>query len=239
MIDLCGAHNVSHLLSVQMNLYMLKAFQIMSEKVECDSTACNCRRSGLFLNCCAINKNGQFGRTKKRATLVIKQKVTLQDCMHCPEATSYLDMNVSNTHINYAIYTEILLLHMSSDCVLPLNSRSQCLERSIHSDACPRDRRAQSRRLQPTRRVGTKWGAKLTETAISPLPYPYGCLGLLWLGYVVVRKGRDHTPSLVRAVKNLCDLLAIDEGQPKPIHLYLGLLASTQVGLLLRSAAKP
>ena len=52
--------------------------------------------------------------------------------MHCPEATSYLDMNVSSTKYNYAIYTDILLLQ-SSDCALPLVSRSQCLERSIHS----------------------------------------------------------------------------------------------------------
>ena len=95
--------------------------------------------------------------------------------MHCPEATSYLDMNVSSTKINYAICTDILLLHMSSDCALPLVSRNQSLERSIHNDTCVRETGNYSREGSSPRAESAQSEAPNKPKLKSHLSQEYVC----------------------------------------------------------------
>ena len=124
--------------------------------------------------------------------------------MHCPEATSYLDMNVSNTNNHLRIITDNLLVHVLEVYVHWPSDFEKPMPRTFYPQRsmCPRDWVEHSREGSSQRRVLAQVARRTLK--FSGLPYPYGCLGLLWLGYVVVRKRRDYTPSLASGQEPLC-----------------------------------
>ena len=164
--------------------------------------------------------------------------------MHCPEAKSYLDMTYA-TQIDLR-WNSIahMLMQVSQMCVACIDLRFYSCDKPMPETFYPQcpalhrrcNRRPQKQRLLPIGR------SKRLRGAFSLFPFPYKCLGCCGWGVGAcgwMRKVKRPNTQPWRAVKSLRERLAIDKGQPKPIHLCLGLLASEQVGLLLRSDAKP